>query len=118
VLSEIAPGLKRAAIMFDTDTADALAYMLSFETAAGSLKVLLITAPVHSDVVIEAAFRSLVATDRKQVVAINRNDWSPSVGESVGPFLCTVRTICGYDRRDKLLLKSVIHLGRSIGRSQ
>ena len=34
LLSEIAPGLKRAAIMFNPDTAPAAAYMPSFETAA------------------------------------------------------------------------------------
>jgi putative ABC transport system substrate-binding protein len=41
LLSEIAPGLKRAAIMFNPDTAGAgvLAFMPSFETAARSLKV-------------------------------------------------------------------------------
>ena len=36
LLSEIAPGLKRAAIMFNPDTAPASAYMPSFETAACS----------------------------------------------------------------------------------
>src|SRR5215470_15477962 len=39
LLSEIAPGLKRAAIMFNPDTAPASVYMPSFETAARSLKV-------------------------------------------------------------------------------
>jgi putative ABC transport system substrate-binding protein len=37
LLSEIAPGLKRAAIMFNPDAAPASAYMPSFETAARSL---------------------------------------------------------------------------------
>jgi hypothetical protein len=55
LLSEIAPGLKRAAIMFNPDTAPASAYMPSFETAALSLKVEAITAPVHSDAEIETA---------------------------------------------------------------
>jgi putative ABC transport system substrate-binding protein len=57
LLSEIAPGIKRAAIMFNPDTAAAvvLAFMPSFETAARSLKVVPITAPVHSDVEIEMA---------------------------------------------------------------
>jgi putative tryptophan/tyrosine transport system substrate-binding protein len=58
LLSETAPGLKRAAIMF-SDTASASAYMSSFETAARSLKVVPITAPVHSDVEIETAITSL-----------------------------------------------------------
>jgi putative ABC transport system substrate-binding protein len=59
LLSEIAPGLKRAAIMFNPDTAIASTYMPSFETAAGSLKVVPITAPVHSDGEIETAIITL-----------------------------------------------------------
>jgi putative ABC transport system substrate-binding protein len=60
LLSEIAPGLKRAAIMFNPDTAvDAVAYMPSLETAARSLKVEPIVAPVHSDVEIETAIIAL-----------------------------------------------------------
>jgi putative ABC transport system substrate-binding protein len=39
LLSEIAPGLKRAVIMFNPDTAAVSAYMPSFEAAARSLKV-------------------------------------------------------------------------------
>jgi putative ABC transport system substrate-binding protein len=38
LLSEIAPGLKRAAIMFNPDTAPSPAYLRSFETAARSLQ--------------------------------------------------------------------------------
>ena len=49
LLSEIAPGLKRAAIMFNPDTAPVSVFMPSFETAARSLKVVPIIAPVHSD---------------------------------------------------------------------
>jgi putative ABC transport system substrate-binding protein len=59
LLSEIAPGLKRATIMFNPDRAIASAYMPSLETAARSLKVALITAPVHSDVEIEKAIIDL-----------------------------------------------------------
>ncbi len=59
LLSEIAPGLKRAAIMFNPDTAPVSAYMPSFETAARSLKVVPIIAPVHSDVEIETAIIAL-----------------------------------------------------------
>jgi putative ABC transport system substrate-binding protein len=59
LLSEIAPGLKRAAIMFNPDTAPTSAYMPSFETAARSLKVVPITAPVHSDAEIESAIIAL-----------------------------------------------------------
>jgi putative ABC transport system substrate-binding protein len=59
LLSEIAPGLKRAAIMFNPDTTPVSTYMPSFETAARSLKVVLIIAPVHNDVEIETAIVAL-----------------------------------------------------------
>jgi putative ABC transport system substrate-binding protein len=59
LLSEIAPGLKRAAIMFNPDTAPVSSFMSSFETAARSLKVTPITTPVHSDVEIETAIIAL-----------------------------------------------------------
>jgi putative ABC transport system substrate-binding protein len=59
LLSEIAPGLKRAAIMFNPDTTPASIFMPSFETAAAALKVVPSTAPVHSDVEIEAAIVAL-----------------------------------------------------------
>jgi putative ABC transport system substrate-binding protein len=60
LLAEIAPGLKRAAIMFNPDTSLPLAYMLpAFEAAARSIKVEPIIAPVHSDVEIETSIISL-----------------------------------------------------------
>jgi putative ABC transport system substrate-binding protein len=62
LLSEIAPGLKRAAIMFNPDTVPVsavLASMPSIETAARSLKVVPIIAPVHSDAEIETAIIAL-----------------------------------------------------------
>jgi putative ABC transport system substrate-binding protein len=65
LLSEIAPGLKRAAIMFTAQAAEATVkgiidpYMHSFETAARSLRIVLSTALVHSDVEIEKAIRDL-----------------------------------------------------------
>jgi putative ABC transport system substrate-binding protein len=59
LLSEIAPGLKRAAIMFNPDTAPASTYMPSLETAARSLKVTSITTPVHNDAGIETAIIAL-----------------------------------------------------------
>jgi putative ABC transport system substrate-binding protein len=59
LLSEIAPGVKRVAIMFNPDTAPVSIFMPSFETAARSLKVAPITAPVHSDVEIETAITAL-----------------------------------------------------------
>src|SRR6516165_12333949 len=60
LLSEIAPGLKRAAMMFNPDINPvSLYFMPSFETAARSLKVEAITAPVHDDVEIETAIVAL-----------------------------------------------------------
>jgi putative ABC transport system substrate-binding protein len=59
LLSEIVPGLKRATIMFNPNTAPVSAFMPSLETAARSLKVTPIIAPVHSDVEIETAIIAL-----------------------------------------------------------
>jgi putative ABC transport system substrate-binding protein len=59
LLSEIAPGLKRAAIMFNPDLPPASAYIPSFETVARSLKIVSIPAPVRSDVEIETAIIAL-----------------------------------------------------------
>jgi putative ABC transport system substrate-binding protein len=59
LLSEIAPGLKRAAIMFNPDLFPVSTFMPSFEMAARSLKVEPITALVHSDVEIETAIIAL-----------------------------------------------------------
>jgi putative ABC transport system substrate-binding protein len=59
LLLEIAPSLKRAAIIFNPDTAPVSAHMPSLETAARSLKVALITAPVYSDVEIESRIATL-----------------------------------------------------------
>jgi putative ABC transport system substrate-binding protein len=58
LLLEIAPGLKRAAIMFNPDTHSPI-HMPSLETAARSLKVEQIMAPVHSDAEIETAIIAL-----------------------------------------------------------
>jgi len=61
LLTEIAPAVNRAAIIFNPDTAPYVrSYLLpSFEAAARSSKVQLIMAPVHSDTEIEAAITSL-----------------------------------------------------------
>jgi putative ABC transport system substrate-binding protein len=59
LLSEIAPGLKRAAIMFNPETAPASTYMPSIEMAARSLKVAPIIAPVHAEAEIETAIIAL-----------------------------------------------------------
>jgi putative ABC transport system substrate-binding protein len=60
LLSEIAPGLKRAAIMFNPDNPfPALVLLPSLETAARSLKVEQIIAHIHSDAEIETAIIAL-----------------------------------------------------------
>src|SRR5262249_5696133 len=59
LLSEIAPGLKRAAIMLSPGNPGALVYVPPLETAARSLKIVPITAPVHSDIEIETAITAL-----------------------------------------------------------
>jgi putative ABC transport system substrate-binding protein len=59
LLWEIAPGLKRAAIMFNPDTTPAPLYMPSFERMARSVKVVPITAPVHTDLEIETTIVAL-----------------------------------------------------------
>jgi putative ABC transport system substrate-binding protein len=59
LLSEIAPGLKRAAIMFYADANMPNLFRPSLQTAARLLKVVLIPAPVHSDAEIETAIIAL-----------------------------------------------------------
>jgi putative tryptophan/tyrosine transport system substrate-binding protein len=59
LLSEITPGLKRTAIMFNPDTAPVSVHMSTLETAARSLKLEPIIAPVHDDVEIETAIIAL-----------------------------------------------------------
>jgi putative ABC transport system substrate-binding protein len=61
LLTEIAPGVKRAAIIFNPDAASGGGshYLASFEAAARSLKVAPIAAPVHSDAEIETVITSL-----------------------------------------------------------
>jgi putative ABC transport system substrate-binding protein len=61
LLMEIAPNLKRVAIMFNPDTAPygKSYYLPSFEERARSVKVEPIAAPVHSDAEIETALTSL-----------------------------------------------------------
>jgi putative ABC transport system substrate-binding protein len=61
LLTEIAPGVKRATVMFNPDTAPYARtyYLPSFEAAARSFKVAPIVAPVHSEAEIETAIISL-----------------------------------------------------------
>jgi putative ABC transport system substrate-binding protein len=66
LLSEIAPELRRVAIMFNPDTAPASPWVPAFETAARSLKVVPIPAPVHNDVEIETG----IGHDGHKVVAL------------------------------------------------
>jgi len=73
LLSEIAPGLKRVTIMFDPDTSVST-FMPSFETAARSLKIVPVIAPVRSDVEIETA---IIALGREPGAAL-----SSSVGRA------------------------------------
>jgi putative tryptophan/tyrosine transport system substrate-binding protein len=56
---EIAPGLKRVALMFNPDTGGLRLFMPYIETAARSLKVVPIVAPYHDDVEIETAMIAL-----------------------------------------------------------
>jgi putative ABC transport system substrate-binding protein len=70
LLSEIAPRLKRAALMFNPDTTAASSFMPSFETAARSLKVVPIISPVHSDVEIETAIIALGSEPGGGLVAL------------------------------------------------
>jgi putative ABC transport system substrate-binding protein len=70
LLWEIAPGLKRATIMFNPDTAPAPSFMPSLEMAARSLKVEQIIAPVHSDAEIETTIIALGREPRGGLVAL------------------------------------------------
>jgi putative ABC transport system substrate-binding protein len=79
LLSEIAPGLNRAAIMFNPDTSSAMfnpdtssasAYVRSLDAAARSLKVLPVPAPVHSDAEIETAIIALGSDPRGGLVVM------------------------------------------------
>jgi putative ABC transport system substrate-binding protein len=61
LLTEIAPTVKRVAIMFNPDTAPGRGsyYVPSFETAARSFRLEAIAAPVHNDTEIEAIVTAL-----------------------------------------------------------
>jgi len=70
LLSEIAPGLKRVAVMFNPDTFPVSLYVPSLETAARSLKIVPIIAPVHGDVEIETAINALGREPRGGLVVM------------------------------------------------
>jgi putative ABC transport system substrate-binding protein len=59
LLSEIAPGLKRAVLIFNPDTSPASGYLPSLEKAVRSLKIVPIMTPVDSDGEIETAITAL-----------------------------------------------------------
>ena len=59
LLAEIAPGLKRAGIMFNPDLFPVSVYMPPLETAARSLKVMPIPAPILSDAEIETTITAI-----------------------------------------------------------
>jgi putative ABC transport system substrate-binding protein len=70
LLSEIVPGLKRVAVMFNPNTAPLSTYMPSFETTAQSLKIAPIIAPVHSAVEIETIIIGLGHEPRGALVVM------------------------------------------------
>src|SRR5262249_46900709 len=59
LLLEIAPGLKRVAIMINPETAPVSSFIPLLETAARSLKVEQIVAAVHSEIEIGAVIRDV-----------------------------------------------------------
>jgi len=70
LLSEIAPGLKRAAIMFNPDTSPVSVNMPSLETAARSLKIEPIITHVRSSVEIETAIVALGREPQGSLVVV------------------------------------------------
>jgi putative ABC transport system substrate-binding protein len=70
LLSEIAPGLKRAAIMFNPDFPTPSTFMPSLETAARSPKVVPIITPVHGDEEIDTAITALGREPRGGLVVM------------------------------------------------
>jgi putative ABC transport system substrate-binding protein len=95
LLSEIAPGRKRAAIMFNPETAPVSTIMPSFETAARSLNVLPIIAPVRSNPEIETA-----------IIALGREPGGGLVA-TADPFMFVHRApviLAAVERRGRLML--------------
>ena len=75
LLTEIAPGIQRAAFMFNPDTAPYVKsyYLPSFEAAARSLKVTPIVAPARSESEIEAAIASVAREPKGGLVGMADN---------------------------------------------
>ena len=80
LLKEIAPSIKRAAFMFNPETAPAGGknFLASFETAAGSLGIEPVAIPVRSDAEIETAITALGAEQAGLV------EFSPFMAAHVG----------------------------------
>ena len=88
LLSEIAPGLKRAAIVFNPDNAPPpWIFSPSFETEARSLKVVPITAPVRSNSEIETV-----------IIALGREPGGGLVVVGSGGFTAAHRAAISYRR--------------------
>ena len=86
LLKELAPGIKRAGIMFNPDTAPGGGkyHLGSFEAAARTLAVEAIALPVRSDAEIEAA---IAALGREQAALAKRKDLFISVHQKNNHFL-------------------------------
>jgi putative ABC transport system substrate-binding protein len=80
LLKEIAPGIKRAAFMFNPDTAPGGGkyFLASFEAAAGSLGIAPVAMPVRRDAEIETAIAALGAEQAGLV------EFSPFMAAHVG----------------------------------
>jgi putative ABC transport system substrate-binding protein len=125
LLSEIAPGLKRAANMFNPDTAPVSTFMLSLETAARSLKVVPIITYVHDDVEIETAIiafgrepggglvvtpDAFMVTHRAAIISAAARNNVPAV---YAQCLCQRRRFALLWSRPERYLSSCRHLCRS-----
>ena len=75
LLTEIAPGIKRVAIMFSPETAPYVSsyFQPSFEAAARLLQVEPVIAPVHSDAEIEMVITSLAREPRGGLITVPDN---------------------------------------------
>ena len=103
LLSEIAPGLKRAAIMFNPNTSPVSTFMPSFEASARSLKVALISAPVHDDVEIETAIIALGRETGRGLVALDTIHRAPIISAAARNNVPAVYNLSVFARDGGLL---------------
>jgi ABC-type uncharacterized transport system substrate-binding protein len=103
LLSEIAPDLKRVAIMFDPTVNPVSIYMPSFETAARSLKIALSTAPVHDDVEIETAIIALGRETGGGLVALDTTHRAPIISAAARNNVPAVYNLSVFARDGGLL---------------